>query len=150
MDVIALAFLRESNRIEGILHDPTAAECREYERFMTLSAPTVADLGRFVSACQPGARLRDRLGLDVRVGDHVPPPGGPAVVEALEAILGDAVAGTGAFEVHQRYEQLHPFTDGNGRSGRMLWWWQVGPQEIGFLHRWYYQSLSHWRGLICP
>ena len=37
--------------------------------------------------------------------------------------------------------------DGNGRSGRALWLWQMVNQHnydmrLGFLHLWYYQSLQ--------
>ena len=52
----------------------------------------------------------------------------------------------GAWQTHNDYENLHPFTDGNGRSGRMLWAWQMRNDDDamarGFLHTFYYQTLS--------
>ena len=48
----------------------------------------------------------------------------------------------GACETHVRYELLHPFLDGNGRSGRALWLWLMGQAPLGFLHTFYYQTLS--------
>ena len=49
------------------------------------------------------------------------------------------------FAVHVAYENLHPFMNGNGRSGRALWLWHMGGIEkvpLGFLRTWYYQSLQ--------
>lgn len=47
------------------------------------------------------------------------------------------------FEAHKRYEEIHPFVDLNGRTGRAIWLWQMGgPGSLGFLHSWYYQSLN--------
>ena len=52
------------------------------------------------------------------------------------------------FGIHLRYETLHPFMDGNGRSGRILWAWQMLHHDIapgirlGFLHAFYYQTLA--------
>jgi hypothetical protein len=142
----ALDFIIESNRIEGILREPTEQEIAGYENFMELPKITVTDMVKFVSLYQPDAELRDRKGLNVYIGNHVPPAGDITIRTRLEDILNDANKGANAFEIHQRYEHLHPFTDGNGRSGRMLWWWQTGGEsKIGFLHAWYYQSLQNWR-----
>lgn len=139
-------FIEESNRIEGIFRTVTAEEIDEFYRFIELPGVTIEDLSRFVRIYQPGARLREYYGLDVRVGNHTPPRGGPAIPTTLQRILDDANSGIdSAHRTHRRYESLHPFTDGNGRSGRMLWAWQVGIENalsLGFLHRWYYQSLA--------
>lgn len=135
------SFVVESNRIEGILRPPTQDELDEHDRFMALAVITVEELQKFVGVYQPDARLRDMPGLNVRVGSHIPPPGGPHIPEALAHLLSNM--GT-PWETHVEYETLHPFTDGNGRSGRAIWAWQmmdVG-HPLGFLHHFYYQSLD--------
>jgi hypothetical protein len=145
-------FVTESNRIEGIDRIPTAAEITAHEEFL-YDQPTVGRLISFVAAVQPDAKLRDEPGLDVRVGGHVPPPGGIGMRPALAVLLFDAISGADGshpYHIHCGYEILHPFTDGNGRSGRALWLWgmqdggvrlRLQAQQLGFLHCWYYQSL---------
>lgn len=46
-------------------------------------------------------------------------------------------------EMHIRYEKIHPFCDGNGRSGRMLLWWhelKLGRTPTLFLNREKYEK----------
>jgi len=141
------AFLAESNRIEGIVRPVTEEEIDAAEGFLALDSPEVSDLVRAVGVFQPGARLRDRVGLDVRVGAHRPPPGSPKIRTELASLLRFA-ATYHPYATHHRYESLHPFTDGNGRTGRLLWAWQMLKQErwpglrLGFLHAFYYQTLE--------
>jgi hypothetical protein len=139
-------FIIESNKIEGITRPPTDAEIKEFDRFLALDEVTIEDLVAFVKVYQPNARLRDEPGLDVRVGNHRPMEGGPDVRKALEIILlEDELT---PYERHLAYENLHPFTDGNGRSGRALWAWEMldmqgdDALDLGFLHRFYYQTLA--------
>ena len=145
-----VAFVTESNRIEGITRLPSGGDLIAHLRFLDCTQIGLSDVIGFVTLVQPGAQLRVRTGLNVRVGAHRPPPGSPRIREDLEEVLKEANAGLDPYAVHRAYETLHPFTDGNGRSGRAIWLWQMSNQDHGdawalrrgFLHSWYYQSLS--------
>ena len=144
-------FVEESNRIENIHRIPSHAELKATEAFLDRDRIEVLDMMALVKT-YAGADLRDKEGMNVRVGNHVPSSGGPHIKVELEELLLRANSGDEhPYWVHQDYETLHPFIDGNGRSGRALWAWMMLDQgvhpgiRLGFLHCWYYQSLEHYR-----
>ena len=83
-------FLKESNHIEGLDRGITHTEIEAAQSFLVLPEIDVSYLDAYVKAIVPTARLRDQRGLDVKVGNHRPLPGGPAIRSLLAGLLENA------------------------------------------------------------
>jgi hypothetical protein len=137
----------ESLRIEGINRPPTPEEIAEHRRFMRLETLSISELEAFLKVFSPGARLRLYPGQDnIRVGSHVPPKSGEHIAAQLKALLTDINAEKiDPWSAHVQFEALHPFSDGNGRCGRICWYFSMRNSsrvDLGFLHGFYLQTLN--------
>ena len=78
-------FIIESNYIEGIT-TTSKLEIIAYKEFL-LGPINVVSVEKLVSVIQPGAKLREKAGMNVQVGSHIPPKGGPNIKLPLETLL---------------------------------------------------------------
>lgn len=80
-----------------------------------------------------GARgvMRNRSGLEVTVGRHLG-TSWMAVGSSVNVWVA-ALPSRTPKDSHISYEKIHPFVDGNGRSGRMIYYWQLA--KIGELNK---------------
>lgn len=124
--------IRESNLIEGI---DSAEEDRRSLRawnwalgnidMMFFATGHVLELHRRITLKQlPKHERGSWRTIQVYVGDHTPPA--PAfVVSQISGYLNNLRANYKTLDprmMHVAFETIHPFVDGNGRTGRMLMW----------------------------
>ena len=87
-------------------------------RESTLTSATVESLGRLVS---PGVNSTGFRQGGVR-GLVCPPPS--AIRPAIDALLSaDSLATQPPAEAYREFELIHPFNDGNGRIGKIVYNW---------------------------
>lgn len=148
-------FFIESDEIENIRNlNGVEDQVLFFIESLDLDFMTLDVLVRYVKIVQPDAELRSKPGMDVHISagpgkvHYYPPLGGVLIRQTLENYLLDiSYDEEHPFKMHQKYEHLHPMTDGNGRSGRFLWLWQMWKYygyraELRFLEKWYRHSLS--------
>lgn len=153
-----LDFMRESNAIEGEMESPQIGRVNPgdikalHYLFSAKCSPnkiepkTIKQLHKILGAYLKKdwvGKWRDR---QVYIGKHTPPS--PEEVPKLMREYCKNFGDMNAWEAHNRYEEIHPFTDLNGRTGRLLWLLKAVDEgyrfTIPFLRMYYYQTLEQY------
>lgn len=144
-----MEFAKESNRIDGITNaDDNERMFKKLEAFLKLEKLTIENVCEF----NEWGELRDREKMNVWICGKMAPVGGNYIRRSLETLLSNIsnhgnTSNVDSYNCHLCFERSHPFMDGNGRTGRAIWLWQMVRQHdydlsLGFLHKFYYQVLS--------
>jgi len=165
-------FVRQSNAIEGIYAgpgDPLYDDHLRAARMVALDPKDFVPLSRLlhhtIMRSQPDAFPGDYRRVNVRVGHFVKPPHSvvPDLMRDLDLRVKHRIDAGGVFtyeecwNLHHEFEHVHPFVDGNGRTGR-LW---LNTLLLASGHEWetvfernrqaYYDKIRTWeseRGLL--
>lgn len=129
-----LYFLRESNAIEEVYDDVALVDSfLAWEFLMSKDALTVKDVltsHQILMDYQPipNKYKGDFRDVPVRIGYSVKNMPKPVIHSLIEDLLNDMnnnVNPSDAVMHHVQFENIHPFIDGNGRSGRLLLNWEL-------------------------
>lgn len=131
-----LQFLVESNAIEGVYDEESARQAKRAWDYLIkegeLTSSNIRRTHKILMLHLMGPQKGYWRFVDVRVGDYFAPPAERVdqlmeewIFKANETIKMEPERVSHFAKLdHIAFEQIHPFVDGNGRIGRILFNWQ--------------------------
>lgn len=143
-------FAMESNRIEGEGSFTEGQLGAVFEAEKMAGCDSIFVLERILDWHNMSFEGKEWAGgwrdCQVYIGGHTPIP--PEHIEVAMEEWIDKFPFMDAWEAHNSFEKIHPFQDGNGRLGRLIWLTKAISEgyyyEIPFLQMYYYQTLDHY------
>lgn len=131
-EIDVVEYLRESNAIEGV-HDEDALDAAlEAWKYLQRIDVLTLDTIKTVHAILLGERQPNIAGeyrnVRVYIGTDTPPAPGQFETLLSELIETRPTNAVEALQWHVQFEKIHPFRDGNGRVGRLIYLWHC--QEL--------------------
>lgn len=131
-------YIKESNAIEDIFDETEVEQSLKAWNYLDSLGPVIShkdicEVQKIIVANQPlldneKGFYRSHNGVWVSVGG-VQAPAPSRVDNLIQKWLLD-LPKMSTLVAHIRFEYVHPFVDGNGRTGRMLYWWHCRQKEI--------------------
>lgn len=128
---LVVEFLRESNAIEDVRDQESLDQALIAWEYLVdqprITPHVILKTHKILMLHQRGLRpdqisyFRDMSQTDVRVGSYIAPRW--QMVPDMIAMWCDLDESIGWHVRHVKFEEIHPFVDGNGRVGRMLLNW---------------------------
>jgi len=123
-------YVRQSNLIEGVDDEEEDIQSMRAWGFLEsknkVDIKTLLELHRLITTNQLSVRDAGSFrSVSVQVGGQICPD--PSLAQGLIynwlEDMRQFWKALDPIKMHVRFEKIHPFIDGNGRTGRMLLWW---------------------------